>query len=171
MTHLPILCLEGIVMGLFTPNKYPIVLDDEKRQRFQDIVDNGRHAAKKIKHAHILLLSDEDRPDGPFSDPAIADRLGLHVNTVARIRKRYVQSGEQPALDRKPRLTPPIPPKIDGRIEAHLVATCCSSPPEGHAAWTLTLLVDHLKRHGFVTSLRRETVRQALKKTRPANLA
>jgi hypothetical protein len=151
-------------MGLFTPNKYPIRLTDDQRQRFQDITTNGTHAAKKIKHALILLLSDEDRPDGPLSDPAIADRLGMHVNTVGRIRKRFVTQGEQPALQRQQRLSPPVPPKIDGRIEAHLVATCCSPPPDGHATWTLTLLVDHLKRNGFVTSISRETVRKTLKK-------
>lgn len=151
-------------MGLFTPNKYPIVLNDEQRQRFQDIIDNGSHAAKKIKHATILLLSDEHRAGGPLTDPAIADRLHMHVNTIGRIRKRFVLQGEQPALERKQRLTPPVAPKIDGAIEAHLVATCCSPPPDGHATWTLTLLVDHLKRNGFVTSICRETVRRTLKK-------
>ena len=39
----------------------------------------------------------------------------MHVNTVDRIRKRFVLEGEGPALDRKKRETPPVPPKINGR--------------------------------------------------------
>jgi hypothetical protein len=37
-----------------------------------------------------------------------------------------VLHGEQPALERKPRLNPPVPAKLDGRAEAALVAICCS---------------------------------------------
>lgn len=152
-------------MGLFTPNKYPIRLTDEQRQCFVDLTANGRHAAKKIRHAHILLLADQDRPGGPLSDVAIADRLGMHVNTVARIRKRFVTAGEQPALERKKRLTPPVPPKIDGTVEAHLVAICCTPAPVGHARWTLSLLADELVKRRLVPSVCLETVRKALKKT------
>jgi hypothetical protein len=151
-------------MGLFTPNKYPVYLTDEQRQRFTDITANGRHPAKKIRHAHILLLADQDRPGGPLSDVAIAEQLGMHVNTVARIRKRFVTAGEQPALERKKRLTPPVPAKIDGQVEAHLVAICCAPAPEGHARWTLSLLAAELVKRRLVPSICLETVRKALKK-------
>ena len=97
-------------------------------------------------------------------DP-IAQRLDMHVNTVDRIRKRFVTEGEAPALDRKPRLTPPVPPKIDGRVEAHLVAICCGKAPEGRTRWTLKLLADELRRRDLVTQVCAETVRKALKKT------
>src|SRR5262249_50271393 len=91
--------------------------------------------------------------------------LGLHVNTVARVRKLFATAGAQPALDRKPRPAPPTPPKIDGRLEAQVIATCCAPPPDGQVRWTLSLLVEDLTRRGFVTSICREPVRRALKKT------
>jgi transposase len=154
---------EGSVMGTALVSKHEIHLTKEQRQRFLDVTRNGSAAARKIAHARVLLLSDRDHPDGQRTDEYIAKALDLHVNTVKRVRKRFVQEGEGPALQRK--LRPAPPPKIDGRVEAHLVATCCSTPPEGRARWTLTLLVSALERKGLV-SVCRETVRKALKKIR-----
>jgi Homeodomain-like domain len=152
-------------MGTTTVRKHEIRLTDEQRARFTDLIRNGSAPAKKIAHARVLLLADRDHPDGRRPDEYIAEILGLHVNTVKRIRWRFVGEGEAPALDRKPRLTPPVPPKIDGRVEAHLVALCCSPAPEGYVRWTLSLLAGELSRRGLVTSVCVETVRRALKKT------
>ena len=49
--------------------------------------------------------------------------------------------------------------------EAHLVAAACSPPPAGQARWTLQLLSDRLVELKVVESIRRECVRQTLKKT------
>jgi hypothetical protein len=68
-------------------------------------------------------------------------------------------------LNRKPRATPANPPKIDGRVEAHLVAICCSQAPEGRTYWTLQMLADELKDRRLVSTVCVETVRKALKKT------
>lgn len=152
-------------MAVSTPNLYPVVLTSQQRTRLQDITRNGHAPAKKIRHAHVLLLSDGERPGGRLTREPIAQQLGMHVNTVDRIRKRFVLEGEAPALERKPRATPPLPAKIDGRIEAHLVAICCGPAPQGRTRWTLTLLADELKRRGLVTHVCAETVRRALKKT------
>src|SRR4051794_14337987 len=116
-------------MGVFTPNQYPVRLTPEQRQSLEELTRNGHAPAKKIRHARLLLLSDRDRTDGAWPDPRIAAALGMHVNTVARVRKRFVCEGERPALERKPRARPPVPPKIDGRVEAHLIALCCGTPP------------------------------------------
>ncbi|MBE9100905.1 helix-turn-helix domain-containing protein [Vacuolonema iberomarrocanum] len=80
------------------------------------------------------------------------------------MRKRFVLEGEAPALNRRPRALPPVPPKLDGEHPAHLVAICCSDPPQGRIRWPLTLLVNELKQRGIVTEISRETVRQSLKK-------
>jgi transposase len=110
-------------------------------------------------------MADADHPEGRWHDAQIATALGLHVNTVARVRKRFVTAGEQPALDRQARPTPPVPPKVDGRVEAHLAAICCSPAPAGRQRWTLRLLADELGRRGLVARISHEAVRQALQKT------
>jgi hypothetical protein len=152
-------------VGAAAVRKHHVQLTDDQRRRLADLARNGAAPAKKILHARVLLLADRGHPDGRRPDAYIAEALGLHVNTVKRIRWRFARQGEGPALDRKPRLTPPVPPKVDGRVEAHLVALCCSPAPEGRARWTLSLLAGELARRGLVTSVCAETVRRALKKT------
>jgi transposase len=152
-------------MARSTPNQYPVRLTDDQRERLEQLTRSGSIPAGKLRHARVLLLSDRNRPAGSLTRDAIADALGMHVNTVDRLRKRFVLEGEEPALNRKVPAQPPVPAKIDGRAEAHLIATCCSKAPEGHARWTLTLLAEELTRRGLVTSVSIETVRKVLKKT------
>jgi transposase len=149
-----------------TPNLYPVHLAPQQRQSLEDIARNGHAPVKKVRHAQVLLMSDHDRLGGKMTGPEIAAALGMHINTVARIRKRFVLEGERPALERKPRPTPPVPAKVDGRVEAHLIALCTGPPPEGRARWTMELLAGELVRREVVTSISGETVRVALKKTR-----
>jgi transposase len=130
-----------------------------------DITRHGRSPAKKIRRAQVLLWSDYGRPDEYLTRDAIAERLGMHVNSVDRIRKQFVLEGEGPALNRKKRETPPTPAKIDGEAEAHLIAICCSEAPQGRTHWTLRMLADELVKRRIVTQVCPETVRQALKKT------
>jgi len=149
-----------------TPNLYQFRLEPQQRQSLEDIARNGHAPVKKVRHAQVLLLSDRDRPGGKRTDAQIADALDMHVNTVARVRKRFVVEGERPALERKPRPSPPVPPKIDGHLEAHLIAICTGPPPAGRARWTMQLLAGELIRRELVDSISDETVRVALKKTR-----
>ncbi len=146
------------------PNKYKVYLSQEQRQHLKQISRNGKAPAKKILHARVLLLAEQDNAEGGWTDEKIAQALGIHAYSVARIRKRFVMQGEAPALNRQVRLSPPTPPKLDGEKEAHLVAICCSPAPEGRTRWTLSLLVDELKARKIVTAISRETVRQTLKK-------
>ena len=147
-------------------HKHIVVLTPETRERLESIARNGSAPAKKIAHARVLLMSDQQHPAGRYHDDQIAGALGLHINTVARIRTRFVLHGEGPALDRKPRATPPISPKLDGRAEAMLVAICCSPAPQGQVRWTLHLLQQEMVGRKIVTRISRETLRKTLKKTR-----
>src|SRR5207248_6790687 len=56
--------------------------------------------------------------------------------------------------------------KIKGDVEQALIRVACSDPPQGRCRWTLCLLADELVALGLVAAVSRETVRQALKKTR-----
>lgn len=152
-------------MARSTPNQYPVVLTDDQRRSFSDICRNGHAPARKIRHAQLLLLSDQKREGGPLTRTQVGELLQMHPNTVDRIRKRFVLMGEAPALDRKPRQTPPVAPILDGQAEAHLVAICCSDPPEGRVCWTMQLLADEMVQRRVVTKISAETVRRALKKT------
>ena len=152
-------------MARSTPNRYPVRLTVEQRERFGDICGNGHAPAKKIRHARLLLLSDHGRDGGAWSRTEVAEALGMHPNSVDKVRERFVVDGEAPALERKPRAEPPTPPILDGRSEAQLVALCCGPAPEGRAVWTLQLLADEMVSRGFVTTISADTVGRALKRT------
>lgn len=152
-------------MARSTPNQYPVLLSDQQRRSFTDICSNGHAPAKKIRHAQLLLLSDHGREGGPLTRTQVAELLHMHPNSVDKIRKRFVLEGEAPALNRKPRETPPVAPILDGQSEAHLVAICCSDPPQGRVCWTMQLLADELVKRRIVMQISAETVRRTLKKT------
>jgi hypothetical protein len=47
--------------------------------------------------------------------------------------------------------------------EAHIVAMVCTPAPEGHARWTLALIVREARARGLVKTVGRETIRLLLK--------
>lgn len=145
--------------------KCHVVLTDQQRGDLERLARDGKTPARKARYARLLLHADSAHPDGRRGDAWIADALGMHVNTVARLRHQFAAGGVEAVFGRKPRETPPVPPKIDGRVEAHLIALACGPAPEGRARWTLRLLAGELKARGFVTEVSVETVRTALKKT------
>lgn len=142
-----------------------IYLSVEQRQRLEEVSCNGHAPAKKIVHAQVLLMSDEgEQASRRWTDDEIGAALNLHRNSVARIRRQFLQAGEGAALNRRVRKTPPVPPKMDGQVEAQLIALCCSQPPAGREHWTIRLLATELKARQIVTEISRETVRRTLKK-------
>lgn len=152
-------------MATSTPNQYPVKLSNVQRRRLTALTRTSRAPVGKLRRAQVLLLSDHRRPGGHLSRAQISDVLGMHVNTIDRIRRRFALEGEVPTLNRKARTTPPVPRKFDGRTEAQIVAICCSQAPEGRTRWTLSLIVDELKKRRIVTSVSPETIRKTLKKT------
>jgi transposase len=128
------------------------------------LISSGSAPARKLAHARILLKADSPADQsGPF-DADIAGAVEVSVNTVERVRQRFVEEGLAAAL--VPRLpSDPRPSKLDGRGEARLLAEACSPPPGGQDRWTLKLLADRLVELGIAESISYETVRRTLKKT------
>ncbi len=137
---------------------YVVDLTGEERERLEALASKGTASARRIMRARVLL-----RADAGTTDSAIAAGLGIWRSTVERIRQRFVEGGLEFALDERPR--PGGARKLDGKAEAFLVATTCSTPPDGRGAWTMQLLADRLVAVGLVESISDETVRRLLKKT------
>ena len=145
--------------------KFKVTLTADERQALHALIATGKAAASKLTHARILLKADASDDGLHWPDWRIADALEVGIDTVERVRRRFIEQGFDAALDRKKRLTPPRPVKMDGRVEARLIALACSPPPEGRARWTMQLLADKLVELEVVESISDETVRVALKKT------
>ena len=138
--------------------KHEVVLSSKEKKKLKAIVSTGQNKAAVVRRAHILLKSFEGK-----TDAEISALLYVSEQTIRRTRLRYVTEGLETALEDKPHPTPT--PKLDEQQEAHLVAITCSTPPAGHARWTLELLQKRLVEDGIVDSIAPDTVRLLLKKT------
>jgi len=150
--------------GWMRTKRFRVTLSPAERDDLLHLISSGKTAARTLAHARILLKADAP-PDqsGPF-DVDIAAAVEVSVNTVERVRQRFVEARLQAAL--VPRVpTDPHPTKLDGRGEAHLIAEVCSPPPGDRPRWTLQLLADRLVDLQVVESISYETVRRTLKKT------
>lgn len=148
--------------------KYRVKLREEERSTLKVLVSSGKAAARKITHARILLLADENSESGKNTDESIIKALQVGPSTVARVRRRLVEEGLESALNRQVQKNRRAR-KLDGEGEAFLIATACSQAPEGRTAWTLKLLADRLIECEIVNSISTEAVRQTLKKMRSSH--
>lgn len=144
--------------------KYVVHLSETQRQHLEGVVRSQKASTLIARRARVLLLSDANHCEGRRPDWQIGEIVGLTEKQVKRIRQTFARQGFEATLKRRSRSDAGIPQKMDGRVEAKLVAICCSEPPEGHQRWTLQLLVDELCRLKIVANVCRETVRKTLKK-------
>lgn len=146
-----------------TMPRYRIHLTGEEVSELQTIIKKGSHTAQSFKVAYILLNCDE----GEYSDKATTEEikkiLKVSDRTIERTKKRFVEEGLDAVLERRP-TTREYDRKIDGDLEAHLVALCCSDPPEGHSKWSLRLLAEKMVELEYVDSISHVSVGEILKK-------
>jgi len=123
------------------PKVYEVQLSKEERTHILELLTGGTNKVRVIKRAQVLLKAD----DG-WTDKQIAEALPVGQATVARIRRRYVEGGLARALyDKRPEREYPC--KVDGEVEARLVALVSGAPPPGQKRWSLRLLAEHLVLH------------------------
>jgi hypothetical protein len=143
--------------------KYVVRLTDEERGVCQGIVTKLKGSSEKVRRAHLLLKADADGPRWP--DVKIAEAFDCRVQTIEKIRQRFVMEGFEQALERKKRAEPPTDCKLDGEAEAKLIAMRLGKPPAGYGHWTLRLLAEELVALEVVAAISYETIRRTLKKT------
>ncbi len=144
---------------------YTVTLTGEEIEQLQSFVTKGKHAAQKVINALILLNCDESRGrDRRRSSRDLAEVLRVSDRKIDRVKRRFVEDGLEVALSGQ---TPQraYVHKVDGEVEAHLIALSCSAPPSGYARWSLRLLADRAVELKLVETISHETVRRALKKT------
>jgi transposase len=135
--------------------RYRVELSQAERDKLTEMLSGGKHAARKLKRAQILLAADTG-----INDASIAGSVAVGESTVYRTKRRFVEGNLELALSEEPRPGPAR--KLSGKQEALLVATACSTPPQGRARWTLELLAGEMVKLTEHTALSRETVRRRL---------
>jgi transposase len=137
--------------------KHLVNLTDEERATLEQMLRRGKHSARKLTRARILLKAD----DG-LDDATIVEEVQTSRPTVERIRRRFAEARLE-TIDERPR--PGRAPTLNEKAEARLIAEACSAAPEGRERWTLELLADRVVTLKLAESCSKDTVRRALKKT------
>jgi len=135
--------------------RYRVELSQTERDQLTALLRAGKHGARKLKRAQILLAADAEA-----SDDDIATSVHVGGSTVYRTKQRFVLGNLEAALNEAPR--PGAGRKLSGKQEALLVATACCKPPQGRSRWTLELLAGEMVKLTEHDKVSRETVRRRL---------
>jgi transposase len=144
------------------PKTYPIELSSSEREWLQSVV-RGAEAPSKRERARILLKADENRGDGGWNDRQIAEALEVSLRSVQRVRARVAAKGLRATIEGDYHQRPHVR-KIDGPVEARLIALCCGPAPQGRSRWTLKLLADKLVELELLDSIDPSAIYHCLKK-------
>src|SRR5260221_12755102 len=112
--------------------RYHVELTQSERNELLALVSGGKHPARKLKRAQILLAA-----DAGVGEEEIARSVGVGGSTVYRTKRRFVEGNLERALSEQPR--PGAERKLTGKEEALLVATASANPPKGRDSWTIKL--------------------------------
>jgi len=126
--------------------KHIVVLSRSQKQYLENFVRKGKHNARVLTRARVLLKSARG-----VTDEQIAKEEGVYRTTISRIRGRYITRGLQGALNDAPRTGQPK--KLNEKSEKYLVALACTAPPEGADHWTLELLAKRMIKDKKVKSI------------------
>jgi len=146
--------------------RYVVKLNAAERERLNTLIHLGKHPARQLTRARILLKADASEAGEGWSDSQIAAALDTSIDTVARTRQQLVEEGFEAVLVRKHSPASARPRIFDGAAEAKLIALACSEPPKGRKRWTLQLLEEHVVALNIVERASDNTIGRTLKKTR-----
>ena len=138
-----------------------VELSEADREQLVKVASSGRHPARMIMRARVLLALDVDA-----GTAGVARQVGVSETTVRQVGRRFVETGGdvEATITRRQRLTPPVPSVITGEVEARLIALACSAPPAGRARWSLRLLERHVALAADLPDLDHTTIGRVLKK-------
>ncbi len=137
--------------------KHHLTLSEEEISSLTSLIANGKLPAKVFRRATALLELSRGK-----SLAEVAETLDVTYQTVSIWRDNYKESKLDSLFD-KERTGRPV--SISGEQRAKLTALACSTPPAGHARWSLRLLADRAVELGYLESVSHNAVGEILKKT------
>ncbi len=142
--------------------EYPVILTEKERDYLRKNTSAGKWGVRAVKRAQILLKADMSK-NCALEEEQIASEVRCSLSTVHNIKLRFAKGERLKALTEKSRSG--RPKQIDGEVEAYIIATACSSPPEGRVRWTLQLIAEKVVALTEAESCSHTSVARTLKKT------
>lgn len=137
--------------------KQHVQLTEADRVYLGRLISKGELPTKTYRRALGLLELDCGK-----TYASVSATLQVTIPTLSNWANEYQSQGLQ-VLHDKPRSGRPI--EIDGVQRAKITALACSTPPEGHAQWSLRLLADKAVELGHCEHVSHTQVGDVLKKT------
>lgn len=134
------------------PKTHRIILSSDDREYLTKVVSR----ASEQTRAHILLLGDEGRSTGGWTDADIAEVLGVNIERVRYVRCSFARKGLAAMVPTRPHR------QLSPKDNEALKSIACERPPVGRF-WTSQTLADELVSRGIVPEVSKETVWRALK--------
>ena len=94
-----------------------IKLDSDERVHLESLTRKQKVAVVKARRSRAMLAMDCGDFGPALSDSKASEFSGLSVSSLERLRERVCEVGPLGALERKPRLTPPVEPIVTGEVE------------------------------------------------------
>lgn len=117
-----------------------VFLTKKERKIIRSLQKKAVSSNARTRYA-IILAADEKAHGKNLSNSDIATASGASIPTVIDTLKSYCEGGLAAAINpiRNPN-SDSARIKATGDVEAAIIAKACSSPPEGYARWTITLM-------------------------------
>jgi len=109
--------------------KSPLILSDEEQKQLESIVRSRSLPYGLVTRARIVLLASQDH-----SNRAIAETVGLSVQSVCKWQKRYTQHGLAGLYDE---IRPGRPRSISDEQVAKLIRKTLDTKPRDGTHWTI----------------------------------
>lgn len=137
--------------------KQHVQLTETDRAYLERLLSKGEAKAKMYRRALGLLELDRGK-----TYTAVSEIVQVTVPTLSGWVTNYAENGLK-AVDDQPRSGRPT--EIDGKQRAKITALACSTPPEGHAQWSLRLLAEKVVELNYCEHVSHTAVGEILKKT------
>jgi len=142
-----------------------IRLTKRERGELEQFSAKGVRCVRLVRRAKIILALDTSEGRIAERQESIMKRVGVSRKTVNDAKHDFLAvKNVSDFLQRKKRETPPVPPKVTGELQAHIIALACSEVPTGYARWTLRLLADKCVELHYSDSMSHMTISRLLKK-------
>ena len=117
--------------------KAPITLTDEERSQLESISRSRTLPHALVRRSQIVLLAAEGA-----SNTAVADKLGLSMQTVCKWRQRYIRQGLVGLHDE---LRPGRPRSIADEKIAALIRKTLNTKPKDGTHWTIRSIAKEIR--------------------------
>jgi hypothetical protein len=142
-----------------------IILKAKERKELEQFSRKGIHSVRLVNRARIILALDTSGRRKTQTHETIAKNVGASRQAVHDAKRDFLAAASvSEFLRRKKRETPPVPPKITGEVEAHIIALACGAVPKGYARWSLRLLAEKSVELKYINAISHTAVSGLLKK-------